>query len=128
MSHFYTGSTADFLMVGAEDPDTNGSSLAASTEETPGPYGTSRPRDEVGEIVLVALSWNGDMDQKAARDAVYATAATVATLCRTSPGTGLGVSGVLWTGYGSRTELAQNQTDQAAVAQLTFRVSFRARI
>jgi hypothetical protein len=80
----------------------------------------------VGEIQLVALSWNGDMDQKAARDAVYATAGAVANLCRTTPT--LGVSGVLWTGYGSRSELHQNQTDQAAVAQLTFRVSFRGRI
>ena len=124
-----TGSTADFLMVGAEDPNDTGASLAASTEEVPGPFGTNRPRDEVGEIVLVALSWNGDMDQKAARDAVYASAAAVADLCRLDRNTPhLGVTGLLWTGYGSRSELHQNQTDQAAIAQLTFRISFRARL
>lgn len=124
-----TGSTAAFLMVGAEDPNDVGASLAANAEEVPGPYATTRPRDETGEIVLVALSWNGNMDQKAARDAVYETAGAVADLCRNDHNTPhLGVTGLLWTGYGSRSELSQNQTDQAAVAQLVFRISFRARI
>lgn len=124
-----TGDTSDFLMVGVEDPDDSGFTLSANTEEVPGPYATTRPRDETGEIVLTALSWNGDKDQKAARDAVYATAATVANLCRNDHNTPhLGVTGLLWTGYGSRSELSQNQTDQAAVAQLVFRISFRARI
>lgn len=124
-----TGTTGDFLMIGAEDPDDTGLSVAVTTEETPGPFGTNRPRDEVGEVVLVALSWNGDMDQKAARDAVYSTAAAIADLCRTDQNVPhLNVTGLLWTGYGSRSELKQNQSDQAAIAQLTFRLSFRARI
>lgn len=123
-----TGSAGDCLMVGAESPDDTGLSLAASTDESPGPFGTNRPRDESGEITMVALSWNGDKDTKAARDAVYATAAAVANLCRTSTNGNLGVTGVWQLGYGSRSELAQDQTDQAAVAQLTFRISFRARI
>lgn len=121
-----TGNTGDSLFVGVDDIDSDGSVLSVSTSETPGPFGTNRPRDEVGEVVLVAESWSGDKDQQAARVGAYAIQAAVANLCRTSPN--LGVSHLLWTGYGSSTEFRQDQTDSGAVARLTFRISFRARI
>lgn len=121
-----TDQPGDWLMVGVEDPDTDAESTAATTFEAPGPFGTNRPRDETGEVVLLAHSWNGDGNAKTARDAVYAVAAAVANLCRTTPA--LGVSGVLWTGYGATTQLVQNQDSNGARAYLVFRISFRARI
>lgn len=121
-----TNQPGDYLMVGVEDPDSDAESTAATTSEVPGPIATTRPRDETGEVVLLAHSWNGDGNAKTARDAVYALAAAVANLCRATPG--LGVTGLLWTGYGSATQLVQNQDSNGARAYLVFRISFRARI
>lgn len=116
--------SGDFLLVGADDIDPAVNS--ATAQESPGPFGTNRPRDEAGEISLVAYSVSGDEDPKAARDAVYACAQAVASLCRSTPT--LGVTSVLWTGYGSSSTLRQEQTSAGAQATLSFSISFRARL
>jgi len=119
----------DSLQVGVSDPESTDLVTAATGSEKPGPFGTNHPRDEIGEIFLVAQAWNGDSDgtaTKQARDHVYAIAGAVAMVARSNPS--WGVSGVLWTGYGSNSLLRQSQDDNGARASLTFRISYRARI
>jgi hypothetical protein len=119
----------DSLQVGVSDPDSTDLTTAATGSETPGPFSTNHPRDERGEIYLTATSWGGDSDEvgtKTARDRVYAIAGAVATIARTNPS--WGVSGLLWTGYGSNHGLRQSQDNNGARAVLNFRISYRARI
>lgn len=115
----------DYLMVGVEDLDSAEEANAAESRQQ-WANANYTARDEDGEITCVALSWNGDGDQKAARDAVFATAAALEDALRANPS--LGVSSVLWTGYGSLTQFIQAQGDTGAAAQLTFRVHFIARL
>ena len=61
----------DFLMIGVEDPDLEG---AASSADVSQEWANANytARNESGDVTCAALSWNGDANQKAARDAVYA--------------------------------------------------------
>lgn len=122
-----TDDPGDFLMIGVEDPDIEGASFSADTRQdwANANYTT---RDEQGEITCVALSWNGDGPEgaKAARDGAYAISAAVETLLRANPS--LGVDGLLWTGFGSSSQLSQAQGSAGASALLVFRINFRARV
>lgn len=120
-----TDDPGDYLMIGVEDPDLEGFAFSADARQEWANV-NHLVRDESGDITCAALSWNGDGDQKAARDAVYATAGAVENLLRDNPS--LGVAGVLWTGYGSSAQLMQNQDKHGAIALLVFRINFRARI
>ena len=120
-----TSDPGDFLMIGVEDPDTDDAAFSADTKQS-WANANHTTRDESGELTCAALSWNGNGDQKAARDAVYAITAAVETFLRDNPP--LNVAGVLWTGFGSSSQLSQAQGDGGAVAQLIFRIDFRARI
>lgn len=121
-----TDDPGDFLMIGVEDPDIEGAAFSADTRQDWAAVGTGAPRDESGEITCVALSWNGDGNAKAARDGAYAITAEVEDLLRADPD--LGVSALLWTGFGSSSQLSQAQGDGGASALLVFRINFRARI
>lgn len=121
-----TDDPGDFLMVGVDDPDTEGHAFAAESQQEFGPMGTTRPRDERGQVTCAAFSWNGSSDPKAARDAAYASVEALASACRTNPS--LGVAGVLWTSFGPDARLTQSQGDFGADALVVFSVSFRARI
>ena len=70
-------------------------------------------------------SWNGDADQKAARDEVLRVAAEIQTALRAS--TTLGVPGVLWLSF-TNLRLEQAQGAGGAGALLTFQIDFTARI
>lgn len=122
-----TDDPGDFLMIGVEDPDIEGASFSADTRQdwANANYTT---RDEQGEITCVALSWNGDGPEgaKAARDGAYAISAAVETLLRANPS--LDVDGLLWTGFGSSSQLSQAQGSAGASALLVFRINFRARV
>lgn len=119
----------DSLQVGVPDPAAvDGPVTSASTAETPGPMAAGRPRDEIGHITCAAESWNGDGVAKKARDRVYAIAGAVANQIRTSSDTKWGVTGVLWTSYGTATTFNQDQDSNGAHAVLTFRIAFRARL
>lgn len=120
-----TQDPGDFLMIGVEDPDTDNAAFSADTKQA-WAHANYTTRDESGEITCVALSWNGNGDQKAARDGAYAIAAAVETFLRANPA--LGVTGLLWTGFGSSSQLSQAQGTAGAAAQLIFRIDFRARI
>lgn len=115
----------DYLMIGVDDVDAHGQTFAADTQQS-WANANYTSRDEQGDIVCAAVSWNGDADAKAARDAAYATVAAVETMLRTTPDQG--VANLLWTSFGSRTQLSQDQQNQGCLAIVIFRVHFRARI
>lgn len=114
-----------YLMVGVDDPDARDAAYAATaTQEWANANYTAR--DEEGYVVCAALAWNGDGDAKAARTAAFATVTAVETLCRTTPS--LGVATVLWTSFGGRIQLSQNQNEHGATALVIFNINYRARI
>lgn len=123
-----TDDPGDFLMVGVEDPDLEGAAFSADVKQEWAAVGTGAPRDETGEITCAALSWNGNgyAGVKQARDGAYAITEAVENLLRANPS--LGVAGVLWTGFGTTSQLSQAQDAQGASALLVFRINFRARI
>jgi hypothetical protein len=115
----------DFLMVGVDDPDAPDQAVSADTQQD-WANANYTARDETGTVTCAALSWNGDGDQKAARDACYAITAALEAALRTTPS--LGVASVLWTSYGTTARLTQAQDGSGALALLVFSVAFRARI
>lgn len=124
-----TEDAGDSLSIGVDDPDSNVAANSASTSEDWANVGLDGQRDEDGTIACAAISWNGDVGDvavKAARDAVYAIAAQVANTLRADPT--LGLTNVLWTSFGTSSELNQIQASEGSMALLTFRIYFRARI
>lgn len=120
-----TENPGGYLMIGVDDPDSDGGVFAAESQQGWANANHIR-RDEAGEVTCAAYSWSGDGDQKAARDAVYELAGTLAGLCRENPS--MGVPELLWTDYGTRSNLTQFQGDWGAAALLVFSIAFRARI
>lgn len=119
----------DVLMIGVDDPDAEDPANSADTEQKWHDTGQAARRDETGLITCCALSWNGngpDGGQKKARDAVYVMVDALAAMCRANPS--LGIAQLLWTGFGSSSQLNQNQDGQGAVAWLIFRIEFVALI
>jgi hypothetical protein len=124
-----TDTAGDYLMVGVSDPDLYGTGSgmqAATAQQNQMAFGATRPRMEQGEIFLAARSVNGDANQKAARDAVYAMQEALATALRTA--TDLGVTGVMQLSNGANLLLEQDQMDYGAVATLTYSIAFTAQI
>lgn len=119
------GDPGDYLMVGVDDPDTDGG-VSAGESQQQWAHANHTARDESGTITCAAYSWNGDSDQKAARDAAYVMVEALASACRNTPA--LGVSALLWTDFGSQTNLTQFQGDFGAAALVVFTIAFRARI
>ena len=120
-----TDTPGDYLMIGVDDPDTDGDAFSADSQQG-WAHANHTTRDEQGTVTCAALSWNGDGDQKAARDSAYATVEALATICRTTPD--LGISTVAWTSFGTDTRLSQGQFDSGATALVVFSIAFRARI
>lgn len=120
-----TADPGDFLMVGIEDPDSDGAGFSADSRQQ-WANANYTARDEEGDITCVALSWNGDGDAKLARDTAYAITAQLEDALRANPS--LGVESLLWTGFGSTAQLSQAQGTGGASALLTFRIHFRARL
>lgn len=120
-----TNDTGDHLFIGVDDPDNQDGASSATTQQA-WANANHTARDESGDVTCAALSWNGDGDMKAARDAAYATCAAVENLLRANPA--LGVPSLLWTSFGTSQSLTQDQTDDGALALVVFTVSFRARI
>jgi len=119
---------ADFLMIGIEEPTIPTAGFAGSSDQTTGPFGTTRPRDENGSVWCAAYSWNGDSIQKTARDAAYSYMAAVETLLRADPNLGIAAGGNFVAQMGDTQRLTQNQDSNGADALLIFNVSFFARI
>jgi hypothetical protein len=118
----------DFLMVGVEDPDLQGAATSAQFAQVPATMGPARTRDETGSVTCAALSWNGDGDQKAARDAAFTIVAAVESMLRNDPSQGLGPGGYFVVQFGGTGTLTQQQDDNGALALVIFTVTYRARI
>lgn len=121
-----TDDPGDYLMVGVEDPDSDRATSAEARQEWAG-LG-ARARDEEGTVTCIAMSWNGDADLSAARAAAKATTVAVENHLRSDPNLGGTVPGLLWTGYGTRTQLIQLQATDGACVICVFDVAFKARI
>lgn len=124
-----TDDPGDFLMIGVDDPDSPNSANSANAQQRAATAGTSRSRDEEGTVTCVALSWNGNANQKAARDGAFAIVAAVENFIRTAtPQPYFGVTGLYKVGFGGNVDLSQDQNAGAAMALITFSVTFTARI
>lgn len=120
-----TDDPGDYLMIGVDDPDADGGAFSASGRQQ-WANANHTTRDESGEVTCAAYSWNGNGNQKAARDAAFTMVEALASACRTNPS--LDVSTLLWTDFGSDTNLSQFQGEWGAAALVVFTVAFRARI
>jgi hypothetical protein len=120
-----TDEPGDFLMIGVDDPDTEGGAFSGESRQS-WANANSTARDESGSITCAAYSWNGDGDQKTARDAAYVLVEALASVCRATPA--LGLSTLLWVDFGSDANLQQFQGEWGASALVVFTVAFRARI
>lgn len=115
----------DYLMVGVEDPDVSDLAFSGSSQGDWAHAGGTAI-DEDGEVVLAALSWNGDGDARTARDRAFAIQDAV--LAYITEHYTLGLSHVLWLKPGSSIQLSQQQGDGGATALVAFKVAFRARV
>ena len=116
---------AQFVVIGVPDPTDESAATSASSQQQWGPIG-NRARDEEGDVFCVANVTNGDGSASAARASLKAILTAVESLLRTDPT--LGVPTLLWTSYGTSTDLMQDQDDLGALAMLTFSIHYRARI
>jgi hypothetical protein len=123
------GVTADpaeqYLFIGVDDVDSMDQAFSASAAQE-WAHANYTARDEEGYVVCAAGAWNGDGDQKAARDDAFAIVNAMETALRANPS--LGVSTLLWTSVGTRIALSQNQSESGASAVVVFNVTYRARI
>ena len=120
-----TDDPGDFLMVGVDDPLRDDEAQSGTSQQSwANANGTAR--DEIGDVWCSAYSWNGNGDQKGARDAAYATVAAVENMLRANPA--LGVAGLIYSEFGTSQTLTQNQDEHGASARVSFQVHFRARI
>lgn len=117
------------LMVGVEDGQSTSAAASSDSSQKQATAGTPRTRDQSGQVTCYALTWNGDNNQKAARDMAYAIQAGVENLLRTDPQLGIPRPNgqVVLLQLGDE-RLEQSQSDFGAEALLTFTVLFEARI
>lgn len=120
-----TDDPRDYLMIGVDDPDADGGAFAGDSRQV-WADATGTSRTETGAITCAAYSWNGDGDQKAARDAAYASVEALASHCRDT--TDLGLADLYWTDFGTDARLSQFQGQWGAAALVVFSIAFRARI
>ena len=119
-----TWDVGDFLYDGVTDPDSPTPTPAAtSTQEWP--LATATGRNESGSLTCYAYVQRGSADAKEARDAAFAITAAVQDLLRAD--VRLGVPGVIRTSFESL-DFDQGQTPDGALAVVTFRIAFAARI
>lgn len=119
-----TDDPGDFLMIGSNSVD--GEGMVTSGSSRISKRATGPVYEEQGGVNCMALSWNGNGNQKAARDAAFAIAEAVQTLCRATPN--LGVANIVETRYGDQTTPLQVQSKDGAVCIVEFTVAYTARI
>jgi hypothetical protein len=114
----------DYLMIGVDDPDNETDTFSGSGRQKWAHTG-ARVRDEAGVVTCAAYSWNGDADQKAARDAVFAMAEAVVDAAVELPS--LGIANNMWVEPMADHNLTQDQGEWGAMALLVFTVEFQGR-
>lgn len=121
-----TGDIGTVLMVGWDDPDNDRATSVTSQQSWAGLGAKSR--DEEGTVTCLVVVTNGNGDLKEARDTVRAVTDAVEGIHRADPNLGGEVPGLMWTGYGTRTEIRQWLSTEGAVVTCTFEIAFKARI
>lgn len=121
------GDPGDYLLVGAPSLDDSDQTTAAESESS-WAYAGHRVRNEMGDVNCIAYSWNGDGDQKAARDSALATMDGLSDALRDDPTVGLPASLVMRAEFGTRVEWVQVQDGQGAAARAMFTVHFQAQV
>lgn len=120
---------SDFLMIGVEDPNGSEPTSADVTQEWAG-LG-AKTRYEGGTVTCAALAWRGnpgDAGQAEARASAAAIVSAVENDLREDPNLGGVVPGLMWTGFGTRLRLVQDQTESGPMALVIFDIAFKARI
>lgn len=113
-----------YVLVGVDDPDADGYQNAAESTQGWAWLGRQAHYEDF-TVHSVVVAWNGDSDQKAARDAVYSTMKIVAEAIAADPSLG---GSALWTLGVVSHDLRQAQDDKGAVAHLRFDVTCKAQI
>ena len=114
-----------YLMIGVDDPDLAEATTAAHAEQE-WASANYTARDESGDVTLVAWCSDGADDQQSARNKVFAIADAIEGMCRADPT--LGVTELLWSGFGKTVTLRQGNDALGATALLIFTIHFRARL
>jgi hypothetical protein len=115
-----------WLMVGWDDPDNDRATAATAAQSWAG-LG-AKARDEEGTVTCLVVVTKGSNSLKDVRATVKAVTDAVEDIHRDDPNLGGTVPGLMWTGYGTRTELRQWLSDMGAVATCTFDIAYKARI
>jgi hypothetical protein len=119
-----SGDPGDFLMVGADDPDNEDAASAFEIRQTRMAMGGSRL--EEGAVFCIALSWNGDGDQKAARDACFDTITAVEDYLRDNDQLGGVVLKADFVDLAAQGQQAQGDT--GAACWLPFAIAYQAQV
>jgi hypothetical protein len=119
-----SGEPGDFLMLGADDPDNEDAAAAFEVQQSRLAMGGARL--EEGTIFCVALSWNGDGNQKAARDACFDTVAGVEDYLRANNTLGGLVLKVEFVDLAAQGKQAQGDT--GAACWLPFAIAYQAQV
>lgn len=114
------------LMVGWDDPD-NDRATSVTGAQTWAGLG-AKARNEEGTVTCLVVTVDGNNVLKDARATVEAVTDGVEQILRADPNLGGQVPGLMWTGYGTRTEIRQWLSDMGAVVICTFDIAFKARI
>jgi hypothetical protein len=115
------------LWVGLDDPDSDGATLAASSDQTWAGLGKLARNEEI-TIECTAQAWSGTDDVAAMRTACYGIMSAVEDVVRSADASALG-GGILFPDPGvTGGQLRQNATTDGTVAQVSFQVILKARI
>jgi len=113
-----------YVFVGVGDPDDDGYDDSASGDQSWAWLGHVQ-RDETFSVHCCVIAWNGDGDQKAARDEAFAIVGKVTDALQADPTLG----GVLLYAPGVKSYgLRQIQDGSGAATKLPFDVECRARL
>lgn len=115
----------DYVIIGVADPDSESVAEAATSQQS-WPWLGHVVRDETIVVHCVAVSWNGDLDQKKARDSVFSMVGNLTTAIQNDPT--YGVSGVLYVQGITSMSLHQLQDRKGVIAFLPFDVTVKSRI
>lgn len=116
------GAYQNIVYVGVDDPDTEDAYSVAATAQQAWAWLGHVQRAEDAEIHCSAISWNGDANQKAARDNVYALLKVLTDSITVDPTLGGAVLMVVGVNSDS---LLQSQDSAGAEAKLNFSVSIK---
>lgn len=114
-----------YLVVGVPDPNDESAADSASSQQS-WAHANHTARDESGDVFCAAVFTDPNGSAATARAGVKAITAGVEDYLRTNYT--LDLAQILWTGYGANTSLQQDLDDSGATAQVTFSISFRARL